>query len=414
MSGVGSARDLNVPPRTQVAIIGAGPAGLVLAHLLHLQGIDSVILESHSREHCEQRIRAGFLEEGSASLLESIGLGDRLRREGLVHRAFVFRLLGEDHRIALGDLTDGRGMTIYGQEELVKDLIAARRATGRPLAFQTPVQACSQIDGHEPVVVYRHNDEVWELRCDVIAGCDGFHGPSRAAVKPTAYTRQCPIAWLGVLAAVPPTIEEIVYAWHNRGFALHSVRSPQLSRLHLQCAPDEDLNQWSDERIWDELDARLSRRDGVTLDRGPILQKAVIPLRSFVAEPMGRGRLLLAGDAAHIVPPTGAKGLNLAIADVHALSQTLGRWYARRDDALLEDYSRRRLRHVWQVERFSAWMTSVLHRFPQHDDFDRKLQVAELRHVCSSPSAARALAESYVGLDSSRDLPAEHQLVAVD
>jgi p-hydroxybenzoate 3-monooxygenase len=387
-------------PRTQVAIVGAGPAGLLLAHLLHLRGIDSVVLERHSRAHIEARIRAGVLEQGSVDLLAKVGLADRLHAERLVHHGLELLFDGVGHHVPLTELA-GRELTIYGQHELVKDLVAARLATGRPLLFEAEAVAIEDVDTDSPVVRYVHNGRAEELRCDVVAGCDGFHGVARAAVPAGAlrtYSHEYPYAWLGVLAQVAPSSEELIYASHERGFALHSMRSPTLTRLYLQVRPDEQVAEWPDERVWTELRTRLERTTGFELADGPIVDKAVAALRSFVAEPMRSGRLFLAGDAAHIVPATGAKGLNLAVVDVAVLASALGRWYADGDPGGLESYSDTCLARVWRVQHFSWWMTSMLHRAPDADPFTRRLQLSQLRYLTSSTAAATSFAENYVGL----------------
>ena len=381
--------------RTQVGIVGAGPAGLVLAHLLHLRGIESVVLESRSREYVESRIRAGVLEQGTVDLLTETGVGDRLRREGLVHEGIELQFEGERHRIHFTELTGGRSITVYGQQEVVKDLIAARLETGRPLLFEAEALA---VDADSAVVRYRHDGAEHTLECDLVAGCDGFHGVCREAIPDGVLretSREYPFGWLGILAEAAPSNEELIYAHHERGFALHSMRSPQLTRLYLQCRPDEPLEEWPDERIWEELRARLGL-PGWTLNEGPIVEKGVTGMRSFVVEPMQHGRLYLAGDAAHIVPPTGAKGLNLAVADVRVLADAI----AEGDASQLERYSETALRRVWRAEHFSWWMTSMLHRLPGGDEFDARLQLSQLAYVCSSRAAATSLAENYVGLES--------------
>ena len=368
----------------------------MLAHLLHLEGIDSVVLEDRSREHVEQRIRAGVLEQGTVDLLIEIGVGERLRREGLVHDGIELQFSGERHRIDFPSLTGGRRITVYGQQEVVKDLIAARLDTGRPLQFDV-----SDVQVGERLIHYRHAGQDVELACDFVAGCDGFHGVSRDSIPSgvlTAFERDYPFAWLGILAAAPPSNDELIYAYHERGFALHSMRSPTLTRLYLQCRLDEDLDEWPDERIWDEL-ARRFELEGWTLNTGEILEKGITPMRSFVVEPMQHGRLFLAGDAAHIVPPTGAKGLNLAVADVRLLSAGIAAWYRNGDESLLERYSQDALRRVWRAEHFSWFMTSMLHRREGGDEFDVKLQLAQLAYVCGSEKAAASLAENYVGLE---------------
>jgi p-hydroxybenzoate 3-monooxygenase len=387
--------------RTQVGIVGAGPAGLTLARLLEVEGIESVVLEGRTRDYVEHRIRAGVLEQRTADLLVDAGVGDRLRREGIIHHGIELQFDGERHRIPLSELAGGRSMVIYGQTEVVKDLVAARIASGLPLLFEVEDVAVHDLESTEPKLRFRHENEDHELRCDVIAGCDGFHGVCRDAIPAGVldfFTREYPYGWLGVLAEVAPSNDELVYAHHTRGFALLSLRSPELSRLYLQCTPDEDLDRWPDDRIWGELQTRLGV-DGWRLAEGPILEKSVTGMRSFVAEPMQYGRLFLAGDAAHIVPPTGAKGLNLAIADVRLLAEALVSWYRTGSDELLQRYSDSCLRRVWRAEHFSWWMTSMLHRPPGENAFDVKLQLSQLRYVTTSRAAATSLAENYVGLE---------------
>jgi p-hydroxybenzoate 3-monooxygenase len=373
----------------------------VLAHLLHLDGIDSVVLEDRSREYVEQRIRAGVLEQGTVDLLNAIGVGERLRREGLAHDGIEIQFAGQRHRIDFPSLTGGRRITVYGQQEVVKDLIAARVDTGRPLLFEVGDVGVQGSESESPVIHFRHEGEQVELRCDFIAGCDGFHGVCRDSIPGgvlSAFEREYPFAWLGILAAAPPSNEELIYAYHDRGFALHSMRSPTLTRLYLQCRPDEDIAEWPDRRIWEELERRLGL-EGWTLNTGEILEKGITGMRSFVVEPMQHGRLFLAGDAAHIVPPTGAKGLNLAVADVRLLAEAFAAWYRDADGSLLERYSSDALRRVWRAEHFSWFMTSMLHRLEGGDEFDMKLQLAQLAYVCSSEKAAASLAENYVGLE---------------
>lgn len=385
-------------PRTQVAIIGAGPAGLLLAHLLHLRGIDSVVLERHTRAHVEARIRAGVLEQGSVDLLTKVGLAERLHSERLVHHGLELLFDGLGHHLPLTELS-GRELTIYGQHELVKDLVAARLETGRPLLFDAPVAGIDGLDADAPVVRYVHNGQAVELHCDVVAGCDGFHGVSRPAARGlTTYEHGYPYSWLGVLAEVAPSSAELIYASHDRGFALHSMRSPTLTRLYLQVAPEEQVSAWPDERIWSELATRLDRTTGFELSRGPIIDRSVAALRSFVVEPMRYRRLFLAGDAAHIVPATGAKGLNLAVVDVAVLASALGRWFADGDTTGLESYSDTCLSRVWRVQHFSWWMTSTLHPPPDPDPYARRLQLSQLRYLTSSTAAATSFAENYVGL----------------
>lgn len=380
--------------RTQVAIVGAGPAGLMLAHLLRLGGIDSVVLERRSRAYVERRVRAGVLEHPTVELLREAGVGDRLDREGMPHHGISLRFDGADHRIALTDLT-GKSITVYGQQEVVKDLIAARLAADEPLLFEVSDVA---LDTATPLVTFTDADGARQrLECDFIAGCDGSHGVSAPHVKATVHAHDYPFAWLGVLAQAPPSRSELIYTYHERGFALHSMRTPEITRLYLQVTPDERIDDWSDARIWDELGRRLAA-DGFTLATGPILEKGVTTMRSVVTEPMRQDRLFLAGDAAHIVPPTGAKGMNLAIADVWVLAEALGAYFTDGRSDLLDAYDETCLRRVWRAEHFSWWMTSMLHQAPGADDFQRRLQLAQLRYVASSEAAATSLAENYVGL----------------
>jgi p-hydroxybenzoate 3-monooxygenase len=386
--------------RTQVAIVGAGPAGLLLAQLLHLRGIDSIVLEVKSRQYIEQRVRAGVLEHQTVDVLNDAGAGARMMQEGLRHQGLELRFAGTSHRIDLEALT-GRTVMIYGQQEIVKDLIAARVATGRPLYFEVDDVSVHDVATTAPQVRFRKDGAEHTIHCDFIAGCDGFHGicrPSMPASVLRLYERVYPFAWLGILAETPPASDEIVYANHERGFALLSMRSPTMSRLYLQCAPEEPLANWPDERLWSELQERLSTHDGFQLGRGPILQRGITPMRSFVAEPMRYGRLFLAGDAAHIVPPTGAKGMNLAVADVYVLAHALADHYGQRGTHLLDAYSATCLRRIWKVQRFSWWLTMLLHRFEEDNEFDRRRQLAELDYVTSSHAAAQSLAENYVGL----------------
>jgi p-hydroxybenzoate 3-monooxygenase len=387
---------------TQVGIVGAGPAGLLLAHLLHLQGIESVVLEARSREYVEARVRAGVLEQTTVDLLGEAGVAERLHREGLVHRGLELRFDGRGHRIDFAELTGGRAITVYGQQEVVKDLIAARLGYGGDLRFEVADVSLHDLESERPRIRFSHEGADHELRCDVVAGCDGFHGISRPTVPEgvlRVYEREYPFAWLGILAEVAPSSEELIYCHHDRGFALHSMRSPTLTRLYLQCAPDADIDDWPDERIWEELQTRFATADGdFELGQGPLVEKGITPMRSFVAEPLRHGRLFLAGDAAHIVPPTGAKGLNLAAADVRVLSEALGAWYAGGDESGLDAYSDTCLRRVWRVQHFSWWMTSMLHRFGGDDPFEPQLQRSQLHYVVSSRAAATTLAENYVGL----------------
>jgi p-hydroxybenzoate 3-monooxygenase len=379
--------------RTQVAIVGAGPAGLTLGRLLENAGIESVILETRSRAYCEARIRAGVLEQATVDLLREAGAAERLDREGIVHHGISLQFDGERHRIPLSDLTDGRSIVIYGQTEVVKDLIAAREASGLPLLFDTPVESIDRERG-----IVRHAGR--EIECDVIAGCDGFHGVCRESVPAGAlreFTREYPYGWLGILADVEPSIDELVYAHTEQGFALLSLRSPMRSRYYLQVDHDEDVDRWPDDRVWEELQRRTAVA-GWMLQEGPVLEKGVTGMRSYVCEPLRHGRLFLAGDAAHIVPPTGAKGLNLAIHDVRLLAEALIRFYERGDEALLDAYSDACLRRVWRCEHFSWWMTTMLHLPPGGDSFDLQLQRSQLRYLTSSRAQATALAENYVGL----------------
>lgn len=368
--------------RTQVAIVGGGPAGLMLGRLLELRGIESVILEARDREYVQQRVRAGVLEQATMDLLDEVGLGARMHREGLVHEGVELRFDGEGHRIALKELT-GRAITIYGQQEVVKDLIEAREASGLPLHFEVG----DVIVDPAGTVRYTHEGEAHGLEADLIAGCDGFHGVCRPAIAPhlTTYEREYPFGWMGILAEAAPTSDELIYAHHERGFALASMRSLEITRMYLQCEPGAE--PWDDEAIWDELD----RRFGMPVNRGRIFEKGVTPMRSFVVEPMQHGKLFLAGDAAHIVPPTGAKGLNTAMADVALLASSFG------NDEALAAYTHRALERVWRVQHFSWWMTSMLHRMSD-DDFERRLQLSQLRYTVSSRAQATALAENYAGL----------------
>jgi p-hydroxybenzoate 3-monooxygenase len=387
---------------TQVAIVGAGPAGLLLGHLLHLEGIEAVVLEARSRDYVEQRVRAGVLEHGTVDTLKAAGVGDRLTREGLVHEGLELRFGGKGHRIDLHKLTGGRTITVYGQQEVVKDLIAARLQAGGELRFEVGDTSVHDLESDRPAVRYSHDGAEHELRCDVIAGCDGFHGICRPSIpegKLTVYEREYPFAWLGILARARPSAEELIYANHERGFALHSMRSPEVTRLYLQCEPDEDLDEWPDARIWEELQTRFELDGGFSLNEGEIFERGITPMRSFVVEPMRFGRLFLAGDAAHIVPPTGAKGLNVAVADVCVLAQALADFYREGDESGLDAYSERCLRRVWRVQHFSWFMTSMLHRPAGQDPFEAKLQQSQLHYVCSSRAAATTLAENYVGLE---------------
>jgi p-hydroxybenzoate 3-monooxygenase len=378
--------------RTQVAIVGGGPAGLMLARMLELRGIESVVLEARDREYVQQRVRAGVLERSTMDLMDEVGVGERMHREGLVHHGVELRFAGEGHRIALSDLTGGRAITIYGQQEVVKDLIDARLASGLPLFFEV---SDVSVDPSVPRVEFSWGGERETVECDYVAGCDGYHGVCRPAIADvlTEYVREYPFGWLGILARCRPASEELIYCHHERGFALASMRSMEVTRMYLQVPPDEDAARWSDDDVWDELD----RRFGMAVNRGEVFEKGVTPMRSFVVEPMQHEKLFLAGDAAHIVPPTGAKGLNTAMADVCLLANAFAAAYAG-DASRLASYSERALERVWRVQHFSWWMTSMLHRFAGDDDFQLKLQLSQLRYTTSSRAQATALAENYVGL----------------
>jgi p-hydroxybenzoate 3-monooxygenase len=387
--------------RTQVGIVGAGPAGLLLSHLLYLQGIESVVLEASSRQHVEERVRAGVLEQGTADLLNETGVGARMMRQGLVHHGIALQFGRKRHRIDFRELTGGKSVMVYAQHEVLKDLIGARMAANGHLFFDVEDVSVSGFDGAAPKIQFRKDGSLQELTCDFIAGCDGFHGVCRPSIPAgvlKTFERVYPFAWLGILAQAPPSSEELIYAYHERGFALLSMRSPEISRLYIQCEPDEDIANWPDERIWQELHARLECIDGWKLVDGPVIQKGITGMRSFVVEPMQYGKLFLAGDSAHIVPPTGAKGLNLAVADIRVLSRALGEYYATGKMQLLDSYSATCLRRVWKVQRFSWWMTSMLHRFSDDNAFDQRRQLAELDYVTSSRAASVSLAENYVGL----------------
>jgi p-hydroxybenzoate 3-monooxygenase len=387
--------------RTQVGIVGAGPAGLLLSHLLHLEGIDSVVLENHSREAVEQTIRAGVLEQSTVDLLTSARVGERMQREGALHHGIELRFDGHGHRIDFPSLTGGRAIMLYAQHEVIKDLVKARLEAGGDIRFEVAGTAVDDLTTERPKIRFREGERDQELQCDVIAGCDGSWGVCRPAIpadRRTDYAREYPFGWFGILAEAPPSSKELIYAYHDRGFALVSTRSPQVQRLYFQCDPDDEVGNWPDERIWEELRARLATSDGWTLTEGPIFQKGIIRMRSFVCEPMQHGRLFLAGDAAHIVPPTGAKGLNLAVADIVVLTRALVEFYRSGKTALLDAYSETCLRRVWRAEHFSWWMTSMLHRFPGDDPFQHQMQLSQLNYVASSRAAATTLAENYVGL----------------
>jgi p-hydroxybenzoate 3-monooxygenase len=385
--------------RTQVGIVGAGPAGLTLAHLLRRDGIEAVILENRSRHYIENRLRAGLLEQGSADLLIETGVGERLIRERMLHEGVLIKAQGRLHRIDFQALV-GQAVMIYAQQEVVKDLVAARIATGEPLLFEVGDVSVAGLEGPRPTIRFTADGEANELACDFIAGCDGFHGitrPSIPADKVTFFERDYPFAWLGILIEAPPTEDELVYAHSERGFALLTMRTPKLSRLYLQCPRDDVIENWSDDRIWEEFRLRCAG-EGRPLAEGPILQKGLTDMRSFVVEPMQHGRLFLAGDAAHIVPPTGAKGMNLAIADVRVLARALVAYYKTGHTDLLENYSRVCLRRVWKVQRFSWWVTALLHQFEGDNAFDRRRQLAEIDYITTSRAGQMTWAENYVGL----------------
>ncbi|SFI73886.1 p-hydroxybenzoate 3-monooxygenase [Bosea sp. OK403] len=387
--------------RTQVAIIGSGPAGLLLGQLLHQAGIDSVILERRDRNYVLARIRAGVLEQGTVGLIDKVGAGARLQAEGLKHDGFDLLFGGQRHRIALDRATGGGHVTVYGQTEVTRDLMDQRAAQNGQTVFEAKDVALHDFDRDRPFVSYLENGVAKRLDCDVIAGCDGYHGVSRASVPESAITsfeRIYPFGWLGLLADVPPVSHELIYAGGERGFALCSMRSATRSRYYVQCALDQRVEDWSDERFWDELRRRLDPASAEALVTGPSIEKSIAPLRSFVAEPMRFGRLFLAGDAAHIVPPTGAKGLNLAASDVHYLSQALIEFFVERSSAGIDAYSAKALARIWKAERFSWWLTSLMHYFPENGAFAQRMQRAELDYLVSSDHAMAALAENYVGL----------------
>ena len=387
--------------KTQVGIVGAGPAGLMLGHLLHLNGIDSVIVENRSREYVIDRVRAGVLEQGTVDLLHAMGVGANLQREGLRHDGLYISFQQQRHHINLTELTGGKAITVYGQNEVVKDLIEARVATSRPLYFEAEQVSVGALDSSSPVIRFRHQDADHDVQCDVIAGCDGFHGVCRPSIPQgvlTMYERVYPFGWLGILAEAAPSSDELVYTLHERGFALFSMRSPKITRLYLQVPPDEPIEHWPDEKIWEEMLTRMTTRDGWKPAVGRIIQKGVTPMRSFVAAPMRFGRLFLAGDAAHIVPPTGAKGLNLAASDVLVLARALKAFFESGRTEWLDEYSDVCLRRVWKAQRFSWWMTSTLHRAPDESAFDHQRQIADLDYLTNSRAAMTSLAEQYVGL----------------
>ncbi len=385
----------------QVCIIGAGPAGLMLARLLHLAGVSSVVLESRARAYVETRVRAGLLEQGSVDLMAATGMDERLRREAMVHDGTEYIAGGQLFHVDMWDLIQRR-IYIYGQQEVVKDMIAANLAAGVPVIFEAEARKVGGLDTEKPFVEYAHNGAETTVTCDFIAGCDGFHGVSRAALPDAVrrdYARDYPFGWLGILADAAPTLPELIYCQNEeRGFALFTMRSPKISRCYLQVAPDESEDNWSDDRIWTELALRLGDHEGVKLSTGAITQKSVTPMRSFVSEPMRHGRLFIAGDAAHIVPPTGAKGMNLAISDVYVLSRAMTEFYKTGATARFDAYTETCLRRVWGAQHFSWWMTSMMHNLPGENAFDRKRQLAELRTVLGSRAGQTLLAENYAGL----------------
>ncbi|MDQ1656706.1 MAG: p-hydroxybenzoate 3-monooxygenase [Cryptosporangiaceae bacterium] len=384
--------------RTQVGIVGAGPAGLMLAHLLHLRGIDSVVVDLRTREDIEHTIKAGVLEQSTVDLMTETGVGDRLRREGSVHHGINLAFGGALHRIDFAALTNGRAVTVYPQHEVLTDLIARRLADGGDLRFGVSGTRVEGISGDRPSIRFTHEGSEQRVECDFVVGADGSHSTTRALIPGRAdLFREYPFAWFGILAEAPPSSGELIYAHSDRGFALISTRSPTVQRLYFQCDPHTDPGDWPDDRIWEELSARVAGA-GAVVKTGPVFQKSVLRFRSFVCEPMQHGRLFLAGDAAHTVPPTGAKGLNLAVADVYLLDRALAAYYERRDTSLLDGYTASALRRVWRAQHFSWWMTSMLHRFDGTNDFDVRRQLAELDLVTGSRSAATTLAENYVGL----------------
>ena len=385
--------------RTQVGIVGGGPAGLILSHLLHLRGIESVILEFRSRERLESEVRAGVLEQGTVDLLRETGVGERMDREGAVHEGIELRFNRQGHRIPLSDLAGGRIM-LYGQHEVVKDLISARLDADAQILFEAEAVSLHDLESQKPTIRYRKDNEDHELRCDFVAGCDGYHGVCRSSIPDgarTEYERKYPFGWFGILAEAPRSSEELIYTLHERGFALISTRSPEIQRMYFQCDPEGNAEDWSDEQIWEELQTRTETHDGWALNEGPIVEKGIVGMRSFIVEPMQYGRLYLAGDAAHIVTPTGAKGMNLAVRDVRTLVEALQAWYEKGQADLLENYTNTCLRRAWKAQRFSWWMTSMLHRYPDDEGFQHNLQLAELEYVTSSRAAATSLAENYVG-----------------
>ena len=415
--------------RTQVGIVGGGPAGTLLSHLLHLRGIESVVLELRSREEVETTVRAGVLEHETAALLRETGVGERMDREGAVHEGIELRFGGRGHRIDFADLTGGRKIVVYAQQEVVKDLYAARLGAGGQIIFEAAAVGTEDLHSAQPKIRFRRGAsldlEVGEIRfqddtqeeeitCDFVVGADGFFGPCRSAIPEgirKEHVRAYPFGWFGILVEGPPSTEELIYALHERGFALVSTRSPEVQRLYFQCDPDDKIENWPDDRIWEEMQARLDTDDGWTLEGGRIFQKNIVQMRSFICEPMRHGRLFIAGDAAHIVPPTGAKGMNLAVADIRVLARGLTEFYSSGRTDLLDAYSETCLKRVWKASRFSWWMTSMLHRFHDEDDFRYRMQLAELDYVTSSRAASTSLAENYVGLsmDSTLEAPQPQQ-----
>ena len=387
--------------RTQVGIVGAGPAGLMLSHLLHQRGVESVVIDTRSRENIEETIKAGILEQSTTDLMTQTGVGDRMHRDGFVHHGINLAFSGVMHRIDLHELSGGRSVTVYPQHEVLKDLIARRLADGGDVRFGIAGTTVAGLDGDRPTIRFTHDGQARALECDFVAGCDGSQTYTRFLIPEgairTDFFRQYPFAWFGILAEAPPSSDELIYAHSDRGFALISTRSPSVQRMYFQCDPATNPGDWSEDQIWDEIGARVGTA-GAVIKTGAISQRAILQFRSFVCEPMQYGRLYLAGDAAHTVPPTGAKGLNLAVADVHVLDRALGAYYDARDTGLLESYTRTVLRRVWRAQHFSWWMTSMLHRFCDATDFDLRRQIAELEMITSSPSAAKVLAENYVGL----------------
>lgn len=387
--------------KTQVAITGAGPAGLMLGHLLHDAGIDTVIVENKTRQYIEERVRAGVLEQGTVDAMVNSGVGDRLLKEALQHEYIDLRFNREPHRLNVRELSRGRCVWVYAQHEIIKDLVAARLGYDAPLFFEASDVAIRDVDTEKPSLRFIHEDAEQIITCDFVAGCDGFHGISRQLIPESdirIYDREYPFAWLGVLAEAPPASQEVIYAHHERGFALQSMRGPDISRLYVQCPLEDTVDDWPDERFWEELHARLDTRDGWRQEEGPIFQKGITAMRSFVCEPMQYQRLLLAGDAAHIVPPTGAKGLNMAIGDVQTMTRALRRYYEDGRMDYLDGYSETCLKRVWQMQRFASMLCYNLHRFPDHDPFANKMQLAELNYMTNSKQAMRAFAQSYTGV----------------